>query len=468
MFDIPQEPRSNKEKIKQIGKKIYDASKKRRDGRKVHKIVQYALYFFTVLFLLAAINFAAYPSYLKYIYSQLAIGKDSIENTMAHVMEEDFNKAFAWANLAKHNFSNGFEKFKMMKDNFFVSNIKPLNNQLADIERVLKSTETLSGAVQKATAIGKEMEDAIDEGNMVSFSKFTLDEKRRILKVIEKKEKDFENIKLEMDIAADNLNEVEYYAALEPFKDLIDGLKIRVTKERDTFAKALPMLKIMPGFFGYPEGARYIAAVYEPASESRRQLPPEGRTGELSPASENTKNTKIDEFFIFDILYGEILGCEAHNVNEPGNYEPIKQWLREDGDFDFEWDELARNINRYYPAHSGFVREFDGIISGSPKFIREFFELSGQIIINGTEYNKDNIFKQIDAGQWDTQLQVKQEDKCPLFLELKIRIFDLPPLQWADFVDIVHENTETKNINATLKNQKVQELIRGQQAKRGL
>ncbi|MFH0853957.1 MAG: hypothetical protein V1891_00470 [bacterium] len=446
MFDIPQQ--TKKEKIKQIGKKIYNASKKKYDGRKVHKIVQYSLYMSVVIFLFLAISFAAYPPYSNYIYTQLSAGEQNITRSMAGILNENFTEAFAWADLAKHNFSTAFEKFKMLKNNFFVSNISPLNSQFTDAERVLKSTETLSSAVQKATFIGKEMEDVLNDGNMVSFSKFTLGEKRKILEVVENREKDFEAIKLEMDIAAENLENVEYYGALHPFKDIIDGLKMRVIKERNTFTKALPMLKIMPGFFGYPEAVRYIAVI-----DNLKNY----------PASNEKAKNNAEEFYIFDILYGEIMGCEVHNINQPENYAPLKQWLREDGDFNFEWNELARNINRYYAGKTGFINEFDGIISSSPEFIREFFELSGPIIINGTKYTKDNIFKKISPAQWGKELTVKQDDKCPLLKELKIRIFDLPPQRWADFVDVVHKNTETKNINATVKNQKVQNLIREQQ-----
>ncbi|MFH1029961.1 MAG: hypothetical protein V1770_01735 [bacterium] len=450
MFDIPQEKLSKKEQIKQISKKIFEVSKKKRDGRKAHKIAQYALYAFTLFFLFVAISFAAYPPYTKFIYAQLSVGKENMEHSMANVTQENFNEAFAWADLAKHNFSTAFEKFAVIKNNFFVSNISPLNSQFTDVERVLKSTETLSSAVQKATYIGKEMEDVLDDGNMVSFSKFTLDEKRRILEVVEKREKDFEDIKLEMDIASDNLNEVEYYGALGPFKDLVEGLKIRVTKERDTFTKALPMLKIMPGFFGYPEGVRYIVFI-QPT---------------LYPITDISQT--INEFYIFDMLYGDIMGCEVYDLNDSKNYAPIKQWLRGDRDLDFEWNELARNINRFYPNKTGFIKEFDGVISATPEFVRAFFELSGPIIINGTEYSKDNIFKKISAAgqqpQWDFSLTAKQENKCPLLKELKIRVFDLPPNKWADFVDVVHENTETKNINASLKNPKVHDLIREQQA----
>ncbi|MFH0856974.1 MAG: hypothetical protein V1860_03695, partial [bacterium] len=293
MFDIQKPKNQRIEKIKGYLKSCFEKCKKRHDGRIVHKIVQYLLYVFSAGFLIICISFAAFPSCLKYVYEQLAEGREAMANTLDIVNKENFRDGFAWADLANHNFHSALDKFKTLGDNFFVSNIETLNSEFTDIKSLLSSTATLSDAVKGAAALGDEMEESLDGKKKLSFSKFTMEEKKGILEILDNSNSELEQIKLNMDYSADHLQEIKYAAVLSLFKDNVDDFKTKVEDERDVFTKALPMLKAMPGVFGYPEQVRYLAVIRE------------------NPLIEYEE---VNNFFVIDISYGELLHCANYDI----------------------------------------------------------------------------------------------------------------------------------------------------------
>lgn len=485
MFDIQQPKKQKMEIIKNFFGDFFGRFKRKRDGRLVHKIVQYLLYVFSAGFLIICISFAAFPATLKYVYEQITKGRESLANTISIVNKENFRDSFEWANLANYNFNSALDKFKTLKDNFFVSNISTLNKEFTDVESLLSSTVTLSDAVKGATALGDKMENSLDGEKKLSFSKFSMEEKRRILEILDQSNGELEQVKLNMDISADHLQEIKYAAVLSLFKDNVLDFKSKVEDERDLFAKALPMLKAMPGAFGYPEQVRYLVLIKETSSEFARY-------------------EQVNNFFVLDIMYGEFLHCANYDIyssapasrantflskddkewqtSEPGEYENIKEWFKKDGKFLPSWDTTGGKIEKFY---KGFEKEFDGIISISPDMFKKFLALTGPVNIDdkpaadkkpadadqcspvkpGLTYDKDNFIKLsgnvVKIG--NKNLKQYNATMCPLMLALKIKLFDLPPAKWPAFIDVMHNGLENVGLDALVKDQKVQSLIKEQQ-----
>jgi len=468
MFDISSN--KNNSYIRDFYKKIFKKFKKKKEGKIIYKGIRCFLYLFIFVFFALLIKFIVYSYTVKIIYQSAQRGKDYLEYAVGSLQDEEINHAYTLSNAAEENFISAAREFEEIKENFFIKNIESLSQEAENVDKLLQAAVNLSGAVKKGANFAKEFEKTLDSGNKITFSKFTIEEKQKMLYFLSSGTAEFEKINGLLDLALADLNNIKYEGYFKQYREKIEEVKVRIKDVKDMIVKANPLVKLLPHLLGYPKQTNYLILL-----QNNDELRPTGGF--------------LGTFSVMQVKDGEILDCQTQDVYhldmpikdkldikppEPlREYLGMEKWFMRDANWSPDWPNSARKIewfyrneNRLLEKNKFFDDEFDAIAAINPKIVEDFLAITGPVVVEGQEYNKDNFKKllQYRVEKGYVRLGVpswhRKEVISQIYKELKIKIFDLPASRWTEVIDLIDDNIDKKNILVYLKDRDCQAIVK--------
>ncbi len=406
------------------------------------------------------------------IYKEAMAGKNNLEQAALFAGEQDFKNSLVFANKARDNFDSAVRETEEIRSGVFVSRLPFIRSQFNDVEYLLTTAEILSRAVAQGAGFAGELEGLLSGGKKLSFSKFSREEKGKILGRIYEAGPEIFGMKANLDLALLNLEQARFNGILWPLKGKIFGLKSKIEYGRNILAEAIPMSRLLPALAGYPEKVSYLVLL-----QNSDELRPTGGF--------------LGTYGILETEYGEILRLDTHDiyhmdmpVKDKLNIEPpepikkylIDKWYMRDGNWSPDWPTAAKKIEWFYKAEdsllppenriNNFTGEFDGVIAVTPKFITDLLALTGPVEVGGEKYDKDNFvnlleykvekgYVQLGVSSWQ-----RKEIIGDIAKELKIKLFDLPASRWQEIMDVANDNIIKKNIFVFFKDEEIESLIK--------
>ncbi|MFH0854368.1 MAG: DUF4012 domain-containing protein [bacterium] len=480
--------------FKSFFSKILEKIKIKFDRANFYKFLKYASYAFGFILLLLSISMAKVPFKLKDAYNESFAGKNNLEAAVYFASSEDYHSASKFSIEAQDNFSRADEILSDISHNFFIFKINFLKSQMDDALNIVKASRNISSFINEGTNLAQDLENLLEGDKKLSFSKFTIEEKKRMLKFINDSSVSFEKIKDDLKKASENLKNLEFRGLLSSFKDEVENLRIKVEESKELIVKALPMLKIMPGLMGYPEKMNYLIAL-----QNNDELRPTGGF--------------LGTFSVMKLEYGEIADCITHDIyhldmpaQDVLNIEPpaplkkylgINKWYMRDSNWSPDWPASAKKIEWFYKNEVSFnnaksnekgkatfalnknsprvlgdfiqqkgMDEIYGVIAITPEVITDLLSITGPVYAEGIEYNKDNFvdilqyrvekgYIQLGIPSWQ-----RKEVISEIYKEIKIKLFDLPLEKLREVIFRIDENLKEKNILISLKDETAQSLIK--------
>jgi len=445
--------------------------KKRRRRRRALKILKYFCYGVIGACLLLVIFFGSYLGNFIQIYNEAKAGKNNLEEAVVLMKKQDFKKAVSISSQAENNFKIAGSNLDEIRNNFFISRLTFLENQFADLIYLIKTAEVLSKALNKGAVIGQSLGEAVEREIDFSFSKFSTEEKREILQLIYESGPELNGIKASLDLAYLNLREVRSNFLLLPLRVKINKLKIQLGQARELMSQSIPMSQILPALFGYPEKAGFLVML-----QNNDELRPTG--GFLGTYGIlETKNGDIVNFDTHDIYHMDMPVKDKISINPPEplvKYLGVNKWFMRDANWSPDWPTSASKIEWFYkqedrflsPQINNFSGEFDGVIAITPEFVIDLLRITGPIIVEGVEYNKDNFVELLEyrVERGYVQLGISSWQRKEVIGEIlriiKIKLFDLPASRWLEIANAINENILKKNIFVFFKDAQLQRLVK--------
>ena len=395
-------------------------------------------------------------------------GRENLLSAAALARAKDFEGSMALSRSAEMNFKEASAKADEI--NSSVLKYIPLVGGIAENLKYLTVTaDMLARTVSQGTVFYRELQNLVarDDSN---FSKLSQEEKGKVLKYLYESAPELSGLKANLDLAALNLQKVEFPLILYPVQGKIDDLKEQVDLGREFLARAIPAAKFLPELAGYPEKKNFLFLL-----ENNDELRPAGGF--------------IGNYGVMETYYGDIVKFDTEDsyhldmpVKDKINVVPpaplkeylAQKWYFRDSNWSPDFPQAARTAEWFFneeakllpadakaaPAADGTgneqsvasPRDFDGIIAITPKFITDLLAVTGPITVEGHEYNKDNFsellewrvevaYRDLGEREWN-----RKEMVGIIAEELKIRLFDLPFERWGEIFKAVDSNITGKNI----------------------
>lgn len=407
------------------------------------------------------------------IVSDTLKGKNNIEQAIDFVRGNDFEKAIIFSDKASIDFSRSIESAQKIKNGFFVGKFPFLYNQAEDLENLIITADTLSRSLKQGAGFAQNLEDLLEGDKKLSFSKFTQEEKRKILERIYSSSPELAGMKANLDLAILSLEKVRFSGFLWFIKSKIIDLQVKIIEADQILGKAISMSQILPALAGYPEKANFLVLL-----QNNDELRPTGGF--------------LGTYGILEIEYGEIVNFETHDIYHMDmpiknklkidppvplkKYLGVDNWYMRDANWSPDWPESSQKIEWFYKQEdalfgknerpNSFNGEFDGVIGITPNFIIDLLSIVGPIKIEGIEYDKDNFtnlleyrvekgYVQLGVSSWQ-----RKEVIGVIAKELKNRLFDLPSSRWSEIINVIDSNIAQKNIIVFVKDQGVEFLLK--------
>lgn len=476
MFKLSKSNNINLAKIHDKADDLLDAVpfiKRRRRRRKVFKIFKYIGIIFGIFIILSVIIFGTTIIGLASVSKNVVSGKNNLENTLNLIKNQEFKVAITIALKAENNFKIASDQLIKIQGNFFVANTFFINKQVDDIAYLVKTAEILSRAVYQGTVIGAKLEEITQGRTNKSFSKFTVKEKRELLRLIYESSPELNGIKANLDLAVINMERVRSFGVLWFAKDKIEEIKTKLILANNLITKAVPASEILPILGGYPNASNYLVII-----QNNDELRPTGGfIGTFSTLK--TENGDIVNFDTHDIYHLDMPVKDKINITPPlplKKYLGVDKWYMRDANWSPDWPTSAEKIEWFYhkenfllPANEeakSNIKKFDGVIAITPEFVIELIEITGPIIIDGEEYNKDNFmdllqykvergYIQLGISKWQ-----RKEVIGSIMKQLKIDLLNLPSSRWKEIINIIESNLLSKEVLVYLHDEQLQNYIR--------
>jgi len=140
----------------------------------------------------------------------------------------------------------------------------------------------------------------------------------------------------------------------------------------------------------------------------------------------------------------------------------VDKWYLRDANWSPDWPTTAEKIIWFYDKEdallptankiNNFNGKFDGVIALTPNVVSDLIAIVGPIVVNNTEYNKDNFqdllqykvereYLQLGVPAWQ-----RKEVIGDIFKKLKEEVFDLSFNDWLAVKEVFESNLLEKNI----------------------
>lgn len=442
--------------------------KKRRKIKRVLNFIKYFFLSLAALFLLLLILFSAKIYSLFGFYDQAVKGKANLEQAITLGQENKYSGAMVLAKAAEKNFEAGIYDLNEIKNDYFINKIGPAQRLANDAESLLITAQFLSKAVYGGANFGKSLEGMLNGDEKLNFSQFSPEEKHKILGKIYFSAPELNGIKADLDLAYLNLEQIRPNGALFFLKDKISEIKLTINETGKILERAVPLSELLPALAGYPQKARYLIVL-----QNNDELRPSGGF--------------LGTYGILEIYDGEIISLKTQDiyhldmpVKDRVNIEPpppIKKylapkWYLRDANWSPDWPTSAQKINWFYQLESRLnpvapkITNFDGIIALTPKLIMDFLKITGPATVEGQTYDENNFqdllqyrvekgYVELGVSSWQRKEVIGEIAK-----EVKIKIFDLPPIGWHKTVNAALDNLLQKNLLIYLSDSRLESIVK--------
>ena len=473
MFRLSKSKDINLAKLYQEANVIYEripAMRKRRKRNRLFKILKY----FSISIIVFFLPFIVYSYFhvinIKLIYQEAMTAKEIAEDAIFLIKEEEYQQALKYAQEAEKKFFQVACQIKAYKNSFLVRHLDFLDVQLDNFFYLATTAQILSKAVGQGAEFGLSLGGLLNKES--KFTDLNKKQRRKLLSQIYEATPELNGFKANVDLALVNLNNIKLFSLLWPFEEKIVVLKTQLSEIENFLSKAITLSELLPPLLGYPEKSAFLVIL-----QNNNELRPTGGIIDAYGILE-LADGDISRFDTYDVYRLDIFAQDIFKVEPPEDLEKylgINRWFMRDANWSPNWPTAANQIEWFYweenkllpPQNqvNNFTGEFDGVIAITPEFITDLLVLVGHVYIGLEKYDQDNFADLLED-------KAEKENRQPgmpnwqgkevigdIIKELKVKIFDLPPLALYEAFNILIDNLYKKNILVYFHDQQFQELI---------
>lgn len=436
--------------------------------RTVWRCLKYGLLAIVVVIIVLAVMLSGAYHNLKNAAQAGLSGKTELTSAVSAAQTQNWSLALESAAKARIQFNAALDELNNSRNNFAIKKIGPIKTQINDLEYLLKTAEILSRSLENTIPVVQGLDKILAGSSSHNFSNLPVEDKGRFLQSLYESEPELNGLKANLNLAVLNLNKIHKIGVLWPMYKEISKVKQELTQVAVLMDKSTVLVKLLPALAGYPNASRFLLIL-----QNNDELRPTGGFigvyGILESRNGEIVSLKTDDSYHLD------MPAASNNWNlEPPvaikKYLDVKKWYLRDANWSPDWPTSAQKIEEIYNGEIESIgqtpEDFTGVAAINPDFIADLLSLVGPITVNDEIYTADNFqpllqynvevaYKEKDIRSWDRKEIINE-----LIGELKQRLFNLPAGQWGEFLKIVSNNVDTKNLQIYFRNSDWEELAR--------
>jgi hypothetical protein len=414
-----------------------------------------ALLAFIVFFIILALSYKD----LKTAASEAIIGKNALESSITAAKEKNWDKSLEEAKEAQKKIDNSLNSLNKIKEKAIFSKISLLENQILDLEYLLKTASLISHSLNQALPLAQKIDELYISPSEYTFSSLSKQEKAEFFQLIYESGPEINGLRANLELAKINLDKIKKIGILYPFYQKISDLKEEIEGASKLLQRATPLIHLLPALAGYPSSSDFLIIMH-----NNDELRPGGGFIGVFGLLE-IENGEIIHLKTYDSYHLDMPAVGKWNMEPPEpikKYMKVKNWYLRDANWSPDWPTSANKIQEIYQGESRAIgeetSEFTGIIGITPDFVSDLLTLVGPIEANNEIYTSDNLqsllqysveiaYKEQDISSWDRKQVIND-----LLNKLKDRLLKLETIKLADLMLILENRAQTKDLQIYFNN----------------
>ncbi len=431
----------------------------------------FRLFIIVIVFLVVSGGFFIWR--YRGLYDLAVSGKNSLENAIASAQVQDFGKMLSESQAAIDYFSDFLAEVKGMRSNFFLKRFALADNELADLEHLLKALELISRSMERTALIGQEIYNISSGVRGGNFSEFSLEEKKFMLKTIYESGPEINGVKANIDLALMEVSSIKGHGILLPLKKKIAEAKDKMTKASELAERLSLASELAPEIFGYPKQSSFLV-FFQNSDELRPTGGFFGTYGLLE-----VSNGDIVRFDTHDIYHMD-MPLEAGKKFSITPPDPIRlylnnKWYLRDSNWSPDWPTSAEKALWFYQEEdrllppknqiNNFKGQFNGVIAITPDIVKTLLSIIGPVTVGGETYDQNNFTDLLEykveqdyvnqnVSSWE-----RKEVIGDIMEEIKVRLFNLPHSRWPELYQKVLVAGANRQIQVYMKDKYLNGLV---------
>lgn len=420
-----------------------------------------------VLSLVVILILIILPSFkdLKVLSINALEAKSSLEKSINLVTSLDLEKADSIAKEADYKFSAALLSLEKISSRKVFNSFSIFSEQLLQLKYLLRTGKLVSQSLSQAIGLTSNSSVLLSEK---LFSSDSEEFRKNILILAYESEPELVGLKASLELALLDLEKINRFSLLYPvYKDL-KLAKGELQTAIGLLDKATLLTKVLPALGGYPQPGNFLFIM-----NNVDELRPAGGFIGVYGLME-TKNGSLNSFLTYDSYHLDMPASISNNWNllppEPlAKYLKVKHWYLRDSNWSPDWPTSARQIQEIYHGEKKALKEssepFTGVISITPDFVTDLFDITGPITARGDVYNKDNFqellqysvevsYKDQEISSWDRKDVINE-----ILYEMKESLLSLSPENSYLLLNIISKNIANKNIQLYFNDEYLQSLV---------
>jgi hypothetical protein len=404
-------------------------------------------------------------------YQYSISGKNALERSVNSVYGQDFQEAAVSASKASNDLATAYESMDRLSDNFLFSGIEPVKEELNQFRRLLRATALVSESLEEGGKLGAGFNSFFSKEEM-NFESLSERDKEKFLRMVYESPPALKGIEGNLGLALVDLENLEDSGFLFLLGDKLEKGEKELRKAVQMVKKVSQLTEIIPMLAGYPERSDFLLVL-----QNNHELRPAGGFLGTYGIAQTTNGT-FEKLETHDIYHMDMPVKDEIEIDPPAPIKEYlnKEWFMRDSNWSPDWPTSAKKIEWFYHLENqllppknqinNFAGEFEGVIGITPAFVTDLLAITGPIVIEGTEYNKNNFSRllqyrvergyiQLGEPSWE-----RKEVIGRILEEMKIRLFNLPVDRWREVVDVLRRNSAGKDVLVYFKDNSVQKTAR--------
>lgn len=407
------------------------------------------------------------PSFtdLKNITNDALAAKSSLQQSIKQVSNLEFQAADVSAKEAGQGFTTALLSLEAVSSRKVFNSFSLFAEQFLQLKYLLRTGKTVSQSLSQAIGISSSSNVLINEK---LFSTDSEDFKKNLLQLAYESEPELIGLKASLELALLDLEKINRFSLLYPVYGDLKIAKGELQTVISLLDKATLLTKVLPALGGYPQESNFLFVMH-----NHDELRPAGGFIGVYGLMK-TKDGSFDSFLTYDSYHLDMPASISNNWNllppEPlAKYLKVERWYLRDSNWSPDWPSSARQIQEIYHGEKKALAEnsevFTGVISITPDFVSELFDISGPITARGDVYTKENFrellqysvevsYKDQEISSWDRKDVINE-----IINELKESLFNISIEETYLLMNIINENIATKDIQIYFNDEYLQSLV---------
>lgn len=380
-------------------------------------------------------------------------GQNNLKTGIYLMQNKDFKEANEELAQAVTNFNQTNQELENLRKNWLPARLAVGRNQLNHLSSLSESALIISrSAIQvNNLAINLSANSFADNDN---FSTLTTGQKSAFLQSIIALEPELNGLRANIDLALIKLNSIPKLSVVWPIYDDLKIAKERLAEAYWLLDKAMPLVRLIPAFSGFPDPAHYLIML-----QNNDELRPSGGFLGSYVRLDISNFGEIDKLESSDVYHLDMPSIGKVEFTAPlpiTTYLKVNNWYLRDANWSPDWPTSARQIQTMFHAESlaSGINEppLNAVIAITPEFVANLLRITGPITVKGETYAPENMqallqynvevaYLEEDISSWD-----RKEIINDLISELKDRLTKLSLKQYPLLLEKINESILKKDL----------------------